>query len=389
MNIFFDTSVMSLFPNGISVYEQQLLLALNELDVERELHFYTGISSLLPRRHRDFMNGVKEHLDIPLSFVRSYCPARYAGKWPSLRRGLTWGGARYDLCHAPANGLPEWVPFPGGVPLVMTVHDLAFWRAQDGAGGENYRRLMEKTLLPHLSRAALILTDSEFSRREIITLLSVPAERVYAVPLATQFGADIPAAEPGILSACGLAEQQYFLSVGLVLARKNYPGLIAAFRKYKASHPASRQKLVIVGRPAPGTEPIQNQIRHGGEDVIWRTSVTTPELIALYRHAAAMFLVSRYEGFGLPVLEAMQCGCPVCFGTGSSLDELCPPETAIPVHPDDGDAIAAAMARLTEDYGWRTALSEAGRRQAASYSWRRTAERTLHFYRCAAEGKTP
>ncbi len=223
------------------------------------------------------------------------------GRWWlwDLRNAILRAGL--DLFH----GTNFEVPYFGGTPAVMTIHDLSPWRNPEWHSSASRVRKRTPWLL-RLRRARLILTVSEAVRREVIAYFGVAADRVRAVPLAaSRLFAPVQAPEP---------ERPFLLFVGTLEPRKNLPALVEAWRATRGETGAD---LVIAGRRRADSPPIRQYegLRLLGE-------VAEAELPALYSQALAFVYPSHYEGFGLPVLEAMQCGCPVIASNDAAIAEV-------------------------------------------------------------------
>lgn len=260
---------------------------------------------------------------------------------------------RLDLLHCPTFRAPPRPP----VPLVLTVFDLAVLRYPEAFN--RWTRTYSRLFVPRAVRAAAaVITISEFTRCEVVELLGVPEERVHAIPLAAG-----DAFEPGEATADG----EYVLAVGTLEPRKNLPRLAEAARK-------TGVELRVVGARGWGG------VQANGSGVRWLGEVSDRDLAALYRGAACVAYPSVYEGFGLPVLEAMACGAAVVTSRGSATQEIAE-GAAVLVDPGDVDSIAAGLVEAMER---RQELGRLGLERAAEYSWDRVAERTLDVYRAVA-----
>lgn len=273
-----------------------------------------------------------------------------------------------------------------GLPTVLTIYDLAFLReTRENFGPPEYTAILRQCLPRAAAAAAAVLTISEFTRREVQALLGVPAERIFVSPLGTQWEGlsgppPDPRADTALLARHHLPAGGYFLSVGLLSPRKNFGTLLKAFAACHDDHPDMR--LVIVGRPGWDCDALVRDLTAGIPGVTWLQHLSTPELQALYRQARGFVLLSWYEGFGIPVLEAMQVGCPVCVSTGSSLTEVSG-NAGLSVSPGDPDGIRQAMQRLWTDDGLCARLREEGQCRARLFSWDHTARVTLDAYEFA------
>jgi glycosyltransferase involved in cell wall biosynthesis len=238
---------------------------------------------------------------------------------------------------------------------VVTVHDLSFVRQPELMGWKD--RLVFRRVVPRASRrAARVLTVSERSKRDLVDLYRVPAERIVVTPN----GVD-PAFSPATTGVIGPVD--YVLSVGAIQRRKNQLTALDAARSAGFS-------FVVVG-PAKDAS-LASELRRRGARL--EGYVDVGRLAELYRGAACLVQASRYEGFGLPVLEAMACGTPVVAVPEPALQEVA------------GDAaVLVAETRLAE--GIRQAVEErerlvaAGLERARAFTWRASAERTLAVYR--------
>jgi glycosyltransferase involved in cell wall biosynthesis len=245
------------------------------------------------------------------------------------------------------------VPVRAPCPVVVTVHDLSFEREPGLMGRKD--RLVFRAVVPRAVRAAArVLTVSERSKRDLVELYGVPPERVVVTPN----GVD-PVFHPDGTPRAGT---RYALSVGAIQARKNQLAAVDAAR-------AAGLELVVAGPEKDAA--LARELAARGARL--EGYVDDERLAALYRGAACLVQASRYEGFGLPVLEAMACGCPVVAVREPALEEVA-----------GGAAVVVEESRLAD--GVRRALAErdrlvvAGLERARAFSWRAAAERTVAVY---------
>jgi glycosyltransferase involved in cell wall biosynthesis len=254
------------------------------------------------------------------------------------------------------------VPYVPLRPAVMTLHDVSPWRMaefQPAAG-----RIRQRTpVLLGLRLATLVITPSEAVRREAIEYFQLPAGRVTAIPLAPS--------QPGPATGASPIAPPYFLFVGTLEPRKNLEMLIHAWRPVFET---LRVPLVVAGRlrgdheefpPMPG--------------LVARGEVSDAELRSLYTGALAVLFPSLYEGFGLPVLEAMQCGAPVIASRDPAIQETAG-DAALLLDAADGTAWREAMSAAAEAPKSMAVWRERGRRRASAFSWEATARLTREVY---------
>jgi glycosyltransferase involved in cell wall biosynthesis len=174
-------------------------------------------------------------------------------------------------------------------------------------------------------------------------------------------------------------ETPYFLFVGTIEPRKNLPRLFEAFGRFRARVGREAPRLVLAGSRGWRDEGIDRLAAPLGDAVRFLGRVSEEDLVALYNAALGHVLVSLYEGFGLPALEAMACGTPTLVSDTSSLPEVVG-DAGLYADPDRVDSIADALWRLWDDAALRRCLGERGRERAAAFTWRRAAERTSEVY---------
>jgi glycosyltransferase involved in cell wall biosynthesis len=258
-----------------------------------------------------------------------------------------------DVLHCPTyRG-----PLRSSVPLVVTVHDLAVLRHPEAFN--RWTRTYSPRVVPAVLRAAQrVIAVSQFTRRELVELLRVPDEKIRVVPNAVgdEFTHEGPA-ESG----------DYVLAVGTLEPRKNLDRLAEAVRR------TDRELRVVGARGWGGVE-----VR--GDGVLWLGEVDDAKLARLYRGAACFAYPSLYEGFGIPVLEAMACGVPVVTTRGAAMEEVAD-GAAVLVDARDPADIAAGIERAAAE---RDTLVQRGLERARGFRWDAVAAATVDVYREAA-----
>lgn len=312
-------------------------------------------------------------------------------RW-DVKAGARADGANggFDLFHSPFNPLPG-KEVTGAAPLVLTVHDLL--PLNDPGESVSKMMLQEKLkrLDPHRDWAICV---SDFTRKELCAAIGLPEERTVVAPLAAE-----PVFRP-IRSRDGLAKLlaerkipsgPYFLSVANPQPRKNIPLLVRSFQQLASEPGGERVHLFLVGsqKLGWGQEAINEQIATvpAVRDRIFQLgAVSDEELALLYSHCTAFVFPSLSEGFGLPPLEAMQCGAPVICSNATSLPEVTG-DAARSVPPEDGQALVEAMREIAVSPPLRAELSERSIRRAAQFSWDKTATIVMETYRKAIAGR--
>ncbi|HKY32180.1 MAG TPA: glycosyltransferase family 1 protein [Candidatus Polarisedimenticolia bacterium] len=305
--------------------------------------------------------------------------------WNHARLPIHLAMRRVDLYHGTFYTLPAICP----CPAVVTLHDITFelhpeWftpRARLALGG---------FAASSARKARHVLTVSERSRKDIIERYGLPDARVTSAPLAPDprlRRVEDPARIAAVRDRHGAGEE-YVLHVGSITPRRNIDRLLDAFAVVRRRAPHLR--LLLAGRVEPPSPPLEPAIqRRGLAGAVLAAGYVPPEdLPALYSGAAAVACPSLYEGFGLPVLEAMACGTPVLASSTSCFPEVAG-DAALLVDPLDTEAIAAGLWTVVADPSARSLLVERGLRRASEFTWERTARRTLEVYRMAAQDAAP
>ena len=284
--------------------------------------------------------------------------------------------ARVDLIHAPAYTAPFWA----GVPVVLTIHDVSYARHPEWYP---YRRdWMRRTFYRRSARAAAhIVTDSEFSATEIAAAYRIASDRISVVPLGVtqHFGAG-----DGVVAHDLPTEvvPPFLLHVGDLHERRNLGVIVEALfeaRRHFGSAPGLSLVLAGVDRGV-GEALCALAEENGARDAVVRLGpVSEPLLRTLYQCATAFVYPSLYEGFGLPLLEAMASGTPVIASRAASIPEVVG-DAGVLVDAEDIAGWSDAIVRIANDERLREQLKTKGRHRASTFTWERTARMTLAVY---------
>lgn len=298
--------------------------------------------------------------------------------WHRLRVPLpveTFVG-KVDLFHSPDFTLPPTRP---GVPTLLTVHDLSFVRDPDSAW-PSLRAFLNKAVPRSVQRATHVLADSLATKNDLIELFGTPAGKITVLysGVEARFAPVRDQAEIDRVCARYELPRPFILSVGTLQPRKNYGRLIEAFARIAAEGP---DHLVIAGGKGWLYESIFEQAKSLGleQRVHFPGFVDDADLPALYSAARLFAYVSLYEGFGLPLLEAMACGTPVIASNVSSLPEVVG-DVGLQVDPRSVDDIARALQQMTEQPELRERSIGPGLARAKSFTWEKAARELLAIY---------
>ncbi len=277
---------------------------------------------------------------------------------------------------------PNYVLMPFDGPALTTVHDLSWLSFPDAHPVERVR-FLEKHLPESLARADLVLTDSDFVAAEIAVRFSLPRTKIRAIPLGVDAAFRPRTAEEMLatLAKHGLEHSAYLLVVATLEPRKNLARLVRAYAALPTTTKA-RHPLVIVGARGWLNEAFEREIAplEAGGIVRRLGYVGEEELAQIYAGAHAFAFPSLYEGFGLPVLEAMASGVPVLTSNVSSMPEIAG-DVALLVDPNDEQSLRDGLARLLDDSTWRTHASARGIARSRDYRWSRCVDATIDAYR--------
>jgi len=367
MIICFDARFLGAEGTGIRRYSSELLSHL--LEINDRNHFLV----LTPKDACSQMAlDQRPNVDVLLS------NARVARAQQQLSVPLQLRSCKMDVYHYPFYD-PPLIP---GTPLVVTIHDLKYVKFPWLFPGIRRMKsiMIRSAMRVATQRASAVIAVSKHTKEDVVNLLHVPAHKVHVVyeGVSRLPPSNDPTRAHEYLRSLGVGPESYYLFVGELRPHKNVVRLIEAF----AQMGNNSIKLLIVGKrysnyclPMRRVQALGMQNR-----VQFLSLVTDAQLAVLYRHALAVVLPSLYEGFGLPILEAMSVGTPIIASSRVSLPEVAG-DAALIVDPLSTPDIRNALVLMAENGALRTRLAGAGRRRSEQFSWKEAAAKTLQVYK--------
>ncbi|MCM8778433.1 MAG: glycosyltransferase family 4 protein [Candidatus Omnitrophica bacterium] len=285
--------------------------------------------------------------------------------------------SKIDLYHSSSYDL---IP-PQGKKFVITVHDVIVKAYPEGHSLETVERI-NKIMASALERAEGIITVSESTKKDVVKYFGFPENKIKVIHLgAGEEFFPLTEEEKGraksLLKNCGVRDK-FILFVGTIEPRKNLKNLLSAFNNLKIE---ITHQLVIVGMKGWGGDEVYSLVEKLGlrDRVVFTGYLPQKEVNFFYNLCDCFVYPSFYEGFGLPIIEAMQVGCPVITSNTSSCAEI-GENSAILIEPDSVDSIAEAIFKVVKDKDLNQQLREKSLRRAKDFSWEIAAEKTLHFF---------
>jgi glycosyltransferase involved in cell wall biosynthesis len=360
MKILIDARVISDKMHGIARYTYNLIKNLPDIDAKNEYVLLSSYDKLI-----DFFSRYKN-----FRFVKCNAPLYSIQEQFKIPKILKREGV--DIYHSPTFSAPIYQP----CKTIITVHDtihLIF--------GKSIHRLYYRYIVkPAMVRASHIITVSEYSKADIVKYLGIPKEKVYVTynGIDERFRPAHNKTTDNIKKKYGIFSR-YILFVGNQKPHKNVDNILKAFKtameKDRLNH-----LLILAG--------VKNSyIKTGGDldrQIVYINNHTDDDLIELYQSADLFLSPSLYEGFGLPMLEAMACGVPVITSNRTSIPEVTG-DAAVLVDPENIEEIANAICRVLLDENLKRDLIKKGLERARVFSWRKMAEETLELYKRAYE----
>lgn len=375
MRIGVDVTAAVTQGGGIGRYTRELMQAVTTLDQENTYCLFSAKRLLNFPVPNPIPSGPNIHYQASKLAEKWHYRLWYRLRLPIPVQLLT---GQIDLFHSPDFVLPPVWP---KVPTLLTVHDLSFLHYPN-TFPERLVSYLNQVVPWSIKRATHILADSEATKGDLTNLWHVPAEKV-TVLLSGVSPDFAPVTAVSQLTAVktryALGDAPYLLAVGTIQPRKNYQFLIRAFKPVAEQFP---HNLIISGGKGWLYDEMMAEVTAQGLEgrVRFIGFVDDEDLPSLYSGADLFLFPSLYEGFGLPLLEAMACGVPVISSNASSLPEV-GRDTAVYLSPHDGQSWSRTIIDLLKNDEKRQALGEKGVAHAATFSWKKTAVQLLKIYR--------
>ncbi len=360
MKIGIDVSITNINQAGTATYAHNLVNALREAEAEDKFHLFAIKQTYDMVKQKTLQDRID-------TLYRDIVWAHGILPWQARQ-------AKIDLLHIPANVTPIFSP----CPTIITIHDMIAYKFPHYVTPW-FRNYFRAALPLTAKKASIILTNSAHSKRDIIEILGVSPNKVVVTYLA---------ASPDFqcLSKNKVKEtirkynlSNFILTVSTLEPRKNMKGLLQAFALLREK--GFPHQLIHVGPKGWYFNDILAQVPQLGlqDSVRFLGHIPRDDLVALYNAASVFVYPSFYEGFGLPVLEAMACGCPVVTSKCSSLPEIVE-QAGIMVDPYDVNQLAEAIQNVLEDLSLAQALCQRGLSRSNAFTWQRCAHQTLDVY---------
>jgi glycosyltransferase involved in cell wall biosynthesis len=360
------------------------------MEIGRSVPYFQGMQILLDVSCLDHqqISGVGTYTRFLSQALRTHSNLDLTGSWRLSRRKklqhikFHWEGRlkpyvpvwsdwtlrHFDIFHGPDFKIPN----VHGPKRVVTIHDMAVF--EEGFSDSKFAKMGRDniTYVFKKQRPDAVIAVSHFTRREILKRFPEYENRVHTI----WHGADHLTSPPTRLPRP--IPEPYFLFVGNLESRKNVTGLLRAFANLRKKSDFQNTKLILIGKPGHAYQQIENVAKETA-GVVFPGFVSNENLVQYYQNAEAFVYPSFYEGFGFPILEAMQMDTPVITSSVSATAEVAG-EAALLVSPHSDVEIANAMERVSNDRDLRSRLIERGRSRIRDFTWKKCADETVALY---------
>ena len=367
MKIGIDARMYGVGFTGIGRYTAELIKNLAELDHENEYVLF-----MRKEAYEEF-ECPNERFQKRVADFPHYSTGEQLGFLKVLNR------EKLDLVHFTHFNAPVLYRRP----FVVTIHDLTLSFFPSKKMNRFYHRKAYNAVIRHVTKGAKqIMAVSENTKKDLIHTLKVPEEKIQVIHngVSKKFGETAPTSRPEMMKKMRLSKP-YFLYTGVWRDHKNVVGMIKAFAAFNQSV-NGQYELVITGRHNPTYREVPDTIKSLGiqDDVHLVGLVSEEDLHALYLNALAYVFPSFYEGFGLPPLEAMQCGTPTLVSNTSCMPEICGEGNSLFFDPYNIDDMQAKMRQVVSDPSLRQRLIDRGRERVKAFSWEKMTQEVLEVY---------
>jgi len=345
---------------GVSVYTLALLNYFQSVASDK-LSFFIFLrqkpSSSMPKENQHFHYEVVKG---PFLWSQIFLPFHL------------YTNSKIDLYFAPAHYIPRFCP----VPIVVTIHDLSFFYYPSEFIKKDLFQLKNWTSQA-ISKSKAIISVSKTTKKDIVKWYQVSDKKISVIYNGFEKKSE-NISDPEVLKKYNISAKKFVLYVGTLQPRKNIVTLIRAFNDYYKTHEGL--KLVIVGKKGWLYEEIFEEVKrlNLGSQVVFTDFIPDEEVIVLYKNAWVFVMPSLYEGFGIPILEAMAYGCPVISSQNSSLPEI-GGEACLYFDPKDSNDLIEKWYQLAQSKEIYNKLISTGKNRIASFSWKRCAHETLEL----------
>lgn len=358
---------------GIGNYTLKLVINLAKIDANNEYIIYIDkedVDKVLPQ---------KSNFKIKKIFPSNYLV------WEQLALPIQAKRDNIDILHCTGNTAPIYVGRK--TILIITIHDVMFLKnysqlPKSSSLYQRWGRIYRKTIIPRVVKNAFkIITVSRFSKNDIIKhLLNLSEDKIAIVYEAVDETFGVLGKNDTSTASKRKIGENYILTLGGIDPRKNTELVIKKFIELKNENNIN-EKLLIVGIPNWKQTKFYNIVQESNfkEDIIFADFVSEDDLMLLYNGASIFLYPSLYEGFGMPLLEAMASGTPVVTSNVTSMPEIAG-NAAFLINPTNGEELKAAVMKLLNDENLRNNLIARGLKQAKKYSWIKMAKKTLAIY---------
>jgi len=376
LKILIDASGIINKTTGVGQYSLQLLKALAEVDNKNE--YFIVLQKELEERHPIYNLEKMKNFSFIKGNVSAVGPQKQLYYYSFLRRN----SSQFDLLHSLNSELPLYCD----IKKIVTIHDLKYLKYPHFFKdfSKIKTKYLEYTMKKGAEKADIIIAISESTKKDIINLLGIEKDKIRVIYEASNLGMysrkndDILNSD--ILKKYSI-QKPYFLYVGEKRPHKNIEGLIEAFAIFKEKYDRWNTYLVIAGKRYSGYQDYVKKAENLGmiDYLIFTGFIPDKHLKSIYSEAEVLLFVSFYEGFGIPILEALECGLPVITSNISSMPEVAG-DAALLVDPHNIQEIAEKMNNITNSEILRKQLIESGFERVKQFSWERTARETLKVY---------